>query len=128
MDLGRAKRILALGIRLRCPACGKGRLFARFYKMNDKCPHCGLVFVREQGYFIGAIYVNVIVTESLIGLTFLLGALVFDVPDTVLYSVLFALALTLPVAFYRHARSLWLSIDYIMDPPKRPDTGPFTIR
>ena len=121
MDVGRAKRILSFGIRLRCPACGAGRLFEPFFKMNSKCPCCALVFTREQGYFIGAIYVNVIFTEFLIGLTYLLGTIVFDAPDGVLYSILFALAVTVPIAFYRHARSLWLSFDYILDPPKRPE-------
>lgn len=29
------------GARLRCPACGKGRLFGSFLKVNDHCPSCG---------------------------------------------------------------------------------------
>ena len=24
--------------------------------MNERCPHCGLKFEREQGYFLGAMY------------------------------------------------------------------------
>lgn len=29
------------GWRQRCPACGTGRIFGRFLKVNDACPHCG---------------------------------------------------------------------------------------
>ena len=29
------------GWRLRCPACGTGRIFKRYLKVNDDCPHCG---------------------------------------------------------------------------------------
>ena len=83
-----------------------------------------MVFMREQGYFIGAIYVNVIVTESLIFLAYLVCLLTLPAADQTIYTVLFALALIIPLIFNRHARSIWLSFDYIMDPPKehRPKT------
>lgn len=29
------------GLRGRCPACGKGRLFGKFLKVADDCPDCG---------------------------------------------------------------------------------------
>jgi uncharacterized protein (DUF983 family) len=29
------------GFRCRCPACGEGRLFRAFLKVNDTCPACG---------------------------------------------------------------------------------------
>ena len=29
------------GFLCRCPACGKGRLFARYLKVADRCPDCG---------------------------------------------------------------------------------------
>ena len=30
------------GWRARCPACGQGRMFGRYLKVNDTCPSCGL--------------------------------------------------------------------------------------
>jgi len=77
-----------------------------------------MVFAREQGYFIGAIYVNVIATESLIFFTYLLSLLVLPITDSTIYVVLLVMALMLPLAFLRHARSIWLSFDYVIDPPK----------
>jgi uncharacterized protein (DUF983 family) len=32
---------IAHGLRGRCPACGEGRMFARFLKTASACPHCG---------------------------------------------------------------------------------------
>ena len=29
------------GLRGRCPACGNGRMFGKFLKVNDACPECG---------------------------------------------------------------------------------------
>lgn len=29
------------GFRGRCPACGRGRMFGKFLKVNDACPDCG---------------------------------------------------------------------------------------
>jgi uncharacterized protein (DUF983 family) len=29
------------GFRGRCPACGEGRMFHKFLKVSDACPHCG---------------------------------------------------------------------------------------
>jgi uncharacterized protein (DUF983 family) len=29
------------GLRLRCPACGQGKMFHAYLKVNDACPHCG---------------------------------------------------------------------------------------
>src|SRR5262245_31321498 len=34
-------RALLSGFRLRCPACGTGRLFGRYLKVHDTCPGCG---------------------------------------------------------------------------------------
>jgi uncharacterized protein (DUF983 family) len=34
-------RAILHGFRLRCPACGAGRLFGRYLKVNEACPGCG---------------------------------------------------------------------------------------
>jgi uncharacterized protein (DUF983 family) len=31
---------LLRGAALKCPACGKGRMFHRYLKVSDACPHC----------------------------------------------------------------------------------------
>jgi uncharacterized protein (DUF983 family) len=34
-------RSLWRGFRMRCPNCGKGKIFRSFLKVADNCPHCG---------------------------------------------------------------------------------------
>src|SRR5262249_40345939 len=50
-------------VRQLCPRCRAGRIFRSsmywgFPKMNALCPTCGLLFNREQGYFLGAMYIS----------------------------------------------------------------------
>lgn len=117
MEIAKAREHLIRGLKLKCPACGLGLLYQSLFRMRDECPYCGLMFVREQGYFIGAIYLNVIATESLIFATYLALILARRINDQSTYTILFALALLLPLVFHHHARSLWLSLDHLMDPP-----------
>ena len=42
----------------RCPVCLEGRMFAGGFRMNEQCPVCGHRFMREPGYFQGAMYVS----------------------------------------------------------------------
>lgn len=39
---------IAHGLRGRCPACGEGRMFARFLKPAPACPTCGLALNGHQ--------------------------------------------------------------------------------
>jgi uncharacterized protein (DUF983 family) len=116
MDTARARKILFRGLRLRCPDCGQASLYESFFKMKRHCSRCGLIFEREQGYFIGALYINVIVTESLLLFLFILYYTIRPVSEDALYVVLFSLALILPLIFFRHSRSLWLAVDHIIEP------------
>ena len=118
MDTGRAKRILLRGLRLKCPNCGLGPLYDSVFRMNKACYYCDLVFEREQGYFIGAIYINVIATESTLFLTLLIYGLITGTVDPRILTILFALAVVIPLVFFRHSRSLWLAIDHILNPEK----------
>jgi len=44
--------------RLRCPVCGRGKLFAGLFSMYPACSECRTVYQREPGFFLGAIYFN----------------------------------------------------------------------
>ena len=119
MDTGRAKRILLRGLTLRCPDCGLGPLYRTVFRMHTHCEYCGLIYEREQGYFIGAIYLNVIATESLLlGTLLIYGLITGNIGQTIL-TVLIVLALTLPLVFFHHSRSLWLCIDHILNPTEK---------
>ncbi|HXG67355.1 MAG TPA: DUF983 domain-containing protein, partial [Blastocatellia bacterium] len=101
MNTRRAGEILLRGLKLRCPDCGQGALYRSLLQMEHHCRYCGLVYEREQGYFIGAVYLNVIATESLILITLLvyfMAALTFN--QTIL-TVLLIMAVIVPLALFR---------------------------
>src|SRR2546427_10553869 len=57
--------ILARGLRLRCPRCGCCPLYSGYFRMQERCAACGFRYEREQGYFVGAIYINYAITVAL---------------------------------------------------------------
>lgn len=110
-------RALGRAWRLRCPSCGRGRLFKNPISMNSSCSECGLRFEREPGYFLGSIYINYGLTALLVTLFYF--ALFFSgavSPETALWIVT-GFALVFPIWFFRYARSLWLGFDHFWDPP-----------
>lgn len=119
MDPSGAKRKLLRGLKLKCPNCGLGPMYGSLFHMRASCVYCDLVFERGQGYFIGAIYINVIATESTLLLTLLIYGLITGTVDQRILTILFVLAIVLPLIFFHHSRSLWLSIDHILNPEKR---------
>ncbi|MGH7782436.1 MAG: DUF983 domain-containing protein [Candidatus Binatia bacterium] len=113
---GRLLKILGHGVRLRCPRCGVGQLYAKPFKMYDNCSHCDLKFEREQGYFIGAMYINYAATVAIA----VPGFLLLDAFTTMTINQQLALwvpfAVIFPLVFFRHSRSLWLVLDHYFNP------------
>jgi uncharacterized protein (DUF983 family) len=112
------------GLRLRCPACGRGHLYQSLFKLHKQCSACGLVFEREQGYFVGSIYINVMATEAAILFVYLFCLFFFSAASDSLYLILFALAIILPLLFFRFSWGLWLSVDQIISPRQTTDQPP----
>ena len=116
MDLQRARQILGRGFSLRCPRCGTAPLFRGPFSMYPDCLSCDLRFEREQGYFVGAIYINYAVTAvtAIVGYFalkyFISIALAQQLILWSIYAVFF------PLFFFRYSRSLWLTLDYMFNP------------
>ena len=104
---------------LRCPYCGKGKLFRRVYTMYEKCSVCGWRFERESGYWTGAIALNLVVTELLIAIVIVPLATwlaITQQPITLLLIIGLPMPFILPFLFFRHAKSFWMSIDFWVHP------------
>ncbi|TMA68514.1 MAG: DUF983 domain-containing protein [Deltaproteobacteria bacterium] len=112
--MSRLWRVLGRAVRLRCPRCGRAALFAGWFTMHERCPVCGLVYEREPGYFVGAIYLNYAATVTVAFGTVLL--LDWTVGLTLREQL--ALGITLvtlvPLLFFRYSRSLWLALDHLV--------------
>lgn len=116
MDARRISSIIGRGLRLRCPRCGVGPLFRGFFSMYQDCLSCDLTFEREQGYFVGAIYINYAATAIIMiaGFFWLDRFINLSLAQQLIFWSIFGI--TFPLFFFRYSRSLWLSLDYIFNP------------
>jgi hypothetical protein len=79
--------------------------------MHDACGRCGLPFAREPGFYLGSIYVNYGVTVIVTGGLYALLVLACGLSPEAALAVCLAVAVVLPIVFFRHARSFLLALD-----------------
>ena len=108
-------KTLARGAFLRCPVCGRARVFRSPFRVRHHCPACLALFQREEGFFVGAIMINVVTTEAAVMAAAGVCLLLFGGSGALMLSLLFAVALLFPVAFYHHSWSLWLAADHLIE-------------
>jgi len=112
----RLRQALARALRLRCPRCGKAPLFRSWFAMNTVCAVCDLKFERAQGYWVGAIYVNYAVTTLIaVGGFFVLRATI-DLGTAAQLALWIPFVIVFPLWFFRYSRSLWLGLEYGVNP------------
>ena len=102
---------IARGARLRCPACGRGPLFRGWFAMHEACQAFGASFRREQGFYLGSIYINYGVTVIATGALYAILIMAFGTSHETALVACLVVAVALPVLFFRHARSFLLVLD-----------------
>jgi len=108
--------LLTRGIFLRCPVCGKGKLFCSAFGMHKQCPVCQFTYEREEGYFTSAMAIDLVVSELIVTAIALPLAANPSIPIVVALVWCIPLAVLLPVIFYRHSRGFWMSMDHFLHP------------
>ncbi len=117
------KRLLLLlgrALRLHCPVCGRASLFRGWFQARAVCSACGFRLEREDGYYLGAMLLNVIVAELIV----VIGAAVTMIrtwpspPWALLTFGAMAAVVVFPIALYPFSRSLWLALDLYVQPPR----------
>jgi Na+/H+ antiporter NhaB len=84
--------------------------------MLESCPVRGLKFEREQGYFLGAMYVSYLVSIPPVGLlVMLIWKLTGRLTDVSIAAAFLAYLPFVPVVA-RFARIVWMYIDQAFDP------------
>jgi uncharacterized protein (DUF983 family) len=123
-------RLFVRALTKRCPVCGQGHLFRRWFRMIPRCPRCGLVFHRSEGQLSGDIGVNTIVSFGVL-LVVLLGGVLLNWPDPPMATiavVAVAVALIVPLAFLPFSKTVWLAAELLFRPLEpgevRPGYGP----
>jgi len=107
----------------RCPRCRSGRIFRYsifrgFPKMHERCPVCELKFEREQGYFLGAMYISYGV--ALVMITAIAALLWrttrWPITRVTVWAIVLFVPLALPTTLM--ARVLWIYLDQAVDPDR----------
>jgi uncharacterized protein (DUF983 family) len=95
-----------------------GAVFRGRVSMNERCPSCGLKFEREQGYFLGAMYISYAIAVVLITVFFWVVSLAMP-RVSFEFALTGATVLFLPFvpAVFRYSRIMWMYIDRTIDPP-----------
>ena len=108
-------------LRSRCPRCKQGRVFAAGIlglvgAMNEVCPVCGLRFLRESGYFLGAIYISYGLGVLTILPVAAIMAVALEWPLAAVLTIsLLQTVISVPL-FLRYSRLIWLYMDQSIDP------------
>ena len=115
-----AWRAFLRGMTRRCPRCGAGKLFVRWFRMKPECPGCGMRFVREEGFFLGAFVVNFALTEAVLG-AYILAVFVATLPDPpvlLLAAGGAVVSFVVPLVAYPFSKTLWAALDLLYWPAR----------
>jgi uncharacterized protein (DUF983 family) len=114
-------RMLGRGLLKRCPLCGSGRLFTRWFRMKERCPRCGYLFEREEGFFLGAYVINLGIAQGLVILLAVVPLIVrlATHPGSAIWPFVVggvAGAALGPLLFYPWSKTIWTAFDLILRP------------
>lgn len=123
----RPSKMVAIGRGLlgRCPHCGGRKIFASVNELKDACPSCGFSFVREEGYWVGAMTVIMALILIIFGGWFIGGMLLTwpDVPWTTLLIGGLVLNGVVPFALYGWSKAIWVGLDLAFTPARAEEFG-----
>jgi uncharacterized protein (DUF983 family) len=103
--------VIKLALRLRCPACGKGKIYNGFLRVADNCSHCNLA-LKEHDAADGPAYV----VMSLMSIKVVVLALIleFTVEPPAWLHVIIWIPFTIlgSLIMLRFTKSLFIAIQY----------------
>jgi hypothetical protein len=105
----------------RCPLCGAGHLFTRWFRMAERCPGCAYRFEREEGFFLGAYVINLGIAQGLVILLAVVPLILrlSDDPDAAIRPfVVGGLigAVVAPIVLYPWSKTIWTAFDLMLRP------------
>jgi uncharacterized protein (DUF983 family) len=110
-------------LRLRCPICKGARIFPTWFRMATSCPACATKLEREEGYYLGSMYLGYGLTMAAGLLIFSIGVFALGVSPSVMIGVYVVFAILFPLFSWRYARAAWMAVDQFLDPRTPPGRG-----
>ena len=117
--------LIKRGARKRCPVCAQGGIFDSWFKLKDRCPNCGYLFAREEGYWVSAIIVNVGVIQTMFIVLFIVVVLA-TAPEVQWLPLLIiggVMNVIFPIFFYPYSKTVWMAIDLYFHPLEAGERG-----
>jgi uncharacterized protein (DUF983 family) len=106
-------------VRRRCPRCAvRGAFFTSWFHRADRCPRCGYRWERHEGFVLGPITMNMVVTFGLVGVVLVVGLLV-TLADGSPWPIIAAgvvVAVVVPIVIYPITWTLWSALDLRWSP------------
>lgn len=103
--------VIKRGLRLRCPACGKGKIYSGFLDVSESCSHCNLA-LKEHDAGDGPAYV----VMSLMSVKIMVLALIleFTAEPPVWLHIIIWLPVTIlgSLILLRFTKSLFIAMQY----------------
>src|SRR5258708_30128981 len=108
-----ASVLIKRALNCRCPVCGRGAIFSSHFKMNRECPRCHVVFWKDPGETLGAMYLDFAVAASSFLLCWAILAFATHVSDAVEIFILCAVACGSVLLCYPLTPSAWTVLVYL---------------
>ena len=115
-------QIVLRGLRNQCPNCSAASLFPAgvSFKINERCPSCGLKFARGEGFFLGPFVINYTLTVAFFIVPVILLNARGRLGTTATVTAAALGATLIPVLLYRRSWGWWLMAYFYFLPQKLP--------
>jgi uncharacterized protein (DUF983 family) len=120
MALPTASTLILRAIQCKCPVCGRGDIFESHFTMNRSCPNCHVVFWKDPGESLGAMYVDYAVATVVFLIAWLLLDVFTKLSDPAQIVIVGSLAVASVLIFYPYSRSAWTVLVYISGGIEKP--------
>jgi len=115
-------RMFGRAIVLSCPWCGGRRTFIRrWLGKYPRCRTCGIQWRREEGFELGAVAVNTVVTFAALTVAMTIAFIRTspDIPVLPLVVAFVGVAVLLPIVLYPFSYTIWLAFDLAANRPSQ---------
>jgi uncharacterized protein (DUF983 family) len=121
--------LLRRALARRCPRCGRGAVFASYFRTNSRCAECGAVFWVDQGEWLGAFVIDwACATGTAIVVWMALELAFTKLPQIVEIAIISACVMVSLFAIFPWSRSFWTVFLYLTgvmgERPARAQDGP----
>lgn len=106
-------RGIGRGLKMRCPACGKGRAFGRFLKVRDACEACGQTLHHHRADDLPP-YVTIFIVGHVVGYGVLVSEFSWEWPLAWHLAVWPALTLILALALMQPIKGAVVGLQYAL--------------